>query len=234
MRAGGSQSRPAAGFTLLELLVSLALSMLLLTIISAAVYQLGREWNRSQERMDAQLDLALMLLQIERSLIGAVPYHYRDQEKGESFVYFSGESDTLSWVSSVGPGERGGLTIWSLSLDEPVAPEAGDPAAAGDDEQRGVYLRSARAYVDNPAERLEDVAPVLIIAGYRLAVEYLLIVPGQDDKNEWLDEWDGDKSKSLPQAVRLTFENLDDEEYRFEVVAPIGAWMSDAVQPVYE
>ncbi len=214
------------GFTLLELLVALTLSVMLLTILSAAIYQIGREWNSTQSKMDDQLDTTLILLQIERALIGANPYHFKD-ENGESKIYFLGESKQLSWVSSVGPGNRSGLTVWQLKNEN----EKSNGELKGG---RGIYVKSVTAYVDDPEERLEDIDSHLLLEEYRFEFNFLDIDPDDNGKEEWLDEWDGFEKLSLPRGVKIIVQRRDGAGEKLIIVAAIDAWQHATIQPKRE
>jgi general secretion pathway protein J len=200
------QQHRQTGFTLIEITLALALTALLLGLLSASVYMVAEDWNRNSDVLDQSLDEALSILQVDRALHGAFPHSYTDEESLARLIYFIGEDDYLSWVSAVSPQRTAGLTVWELF---PV-----------DDE--GVYLTLVPAFTDNPAERLEEAEPELILPNYTVEFSYLY-----EDLNEsklWQEEWLGEDLLSLPLAVYAHFTPMrayrDDNE-ELEIVARI-------------
>ncbi|HJO12937.1 MAG: prepilin-type N-terminal cleavage/methylation domain-containing protein [Gammaproteobacteria bacterium] len=194
------------GFTLIEIILALALTALLLGLLSTSVYIVAEDWNRNSDVLDASLDEALAVLQVDRALHGAFPHSYADDDTLSRLIYFVGEDDYLSWVSAVSPQRTAGLTVWELF--------------AVDDE--GVYLTLVPAFSDNPTERLEDAEPVLILPNYTVEFSYLY-----EDFNEdrlWEEEWLGEDLLSLPLAVYAHFipmDEFDEVKEEMEIVARI-------------
>ena len=87
--------KPQHGFTLIEVLLALALTALLLTLLSTGMYVVARDWNDNTERLDTKLDESLAILQIERALIAAFPHSFNSTETLLREVYFDGEDDRL-------------------------------------------------------------------------------------------------------------------------------------------
>ena len=54
--------KPQRGFTLIEVLLALALTALLLTLLSTGMYVVARDWNENTDRLDAKLDESLAIL----------------------------------------------------------------------------------------------------------------------------------------------------------------------------
>ena len=141
---------PQRGFTLIEVLLALALTALLLTLLSTGMYVVARDWNENTERLDAKLDESLAILQIERALIAAFPHSFNSTETLLREVYFDGEDDRLSWVSTVSPQRLAGLTAWSIDAvsDEGIG--------------EGIGVRTAPAFSDDPSARLDNVETRII------------------------------------------------------------------------
>lgn len=179
------------GFTLIEIILSLALTALLLSLLSTGMYSVMNDWENDTAALDASLDETVAILQLERALQGAFPHSYQDYETLGRFVYFDGQDDTLSWVSTVSPQRSGGLTAWRLE--------------SVDDE--GVYLRLAPAMSDNPQARLEDTEPVLLLENYTAAFSYLY--EELDFSKQWRDDWPGVDLQALPLAVHVLLTPTD-------------------------
>lgn len=199
--------RAAGGFTLVEVILALALTATLLGLLSTGVYVVARDWNSSADRLDRNLDEALSILQIDRALHGAFPHGYIDPETSTRYVYFTGEDDYLSWVSTVSPQRQPGLMTWELFSNE-----------------EGVHLSLAPAYSDYPGERLEQAEAELILPNYQAS--YSFLYQELDESRQWRDDWFGEEMQSLPLAVHVVFTPIDDRNgtlEELEVVARIAS-----------
>ncbi len=201
------------GFTLVEVMLSLALTAMLLGLLSTGVFIVAEDWNRNSDVLDEELDQALALLQIDRALHGAFPHSFTNRDTLSRQIFFMGEENSLSWVSTVSPQRTPGLTAWELfSVND-----------------EGVYLRLAPAYSDNPAERLEYAEPSLILPGYDIEFSYLF----QEYENAlaWTDSWDGTDSLNLPMAVYVRFISFEDETNHLEVLARVRNNIHRSIRP---
>lgn len=201
------------GFTLVEVMLSLALTAMLLGLLSTGVFIVAEDWNRNSDVLDEELDQALALLQIDRALHGAFPHSFTNRDTLSRQIFFMGEENSLSWVSTVSPQRTPGLTAWELySVND-----------------EGVYLRLAPAYSDNPAERLEYSEPSLILPGYDIEFSYLF----QEYENAlaWTDSWDGTDSLNLPMAVYVRFISFEDETNHLEVLARVRNNIHRSIRP---
>ena len=201
--------RPARGFTLLELLISL----MLISLVSLGVYgalgfganALERGTSRSIENQRVRAALALIV----RKLKSAYPLMLLVD--GERLVYFFGGEEELRFVASADRPEIGGLEKVSYFIKEDEDGEHGLwmrisaptlPADLAEEREGSLYLE---------AEVLSDVD--------ELVWEYF----GQrqnEDEEAWHETWSGEEEPKLPQAVRLSWRaqvsNLPNE-WRIEV-----------------
>lgn len=206
--AGRRSSLPikSQGFTLIEVILALALTATLLGLLSTGVYVVAQDWNRNSDRLDRNLDEALAILQIDRALHGAFPHGYTDVESLTRYVYFVGEDDYLSWVSTVSPQRQPGLMAWELFSTE-----------------EGVQLTLAPAFSDYPGDRLDQSEPQLILPNYTASFRFLY--DELDESRQWRDDWLGEDMQSLPLAVYVRFTPIDDQQgtlEELEVVARIA------------
>lgn len=204
------------GFTLIEVILSLALTSLILGLLSTGVYIVAEDWNRNSDVLDKSLDEALVILQIDRALHGAFPHSFTNEENLSRQIYFFGEDDYLSWVSTVSPQRTAGLTTWELYSD----PES------------GVHLSLVPAFSDDPTQRLSQSEPRLILEGYDIEFAYLFEDLG--DSKVWRDEWVGEEMLGLPLAVYVNlipFDEYEDIKEPIEIVARIKNNQHRSIRP---
>ncbi len=199
------------------MLLALALTATLLGLLSSAVFIVASDWNRDSNTLDRHLDQSLSILQLDRALHGAFPHSWMDEQELIRRVYFRGEDDNLSWVSTVSPQRTPGLTAWQLFND----PEL------------GVALKLAPALSDNPEVRLDQAEPVPLLPGYQARFRYLYTE--LDESRPWVDQWFGDETLALPLAVHVLLEPLleppDEQNQTMEIVARIRNWEHRSIQP---
>ena len=206
----------ADGFTLVEVLLSLSLTTVLLSLLSGGMFIASGEWSRSSENLELRIDRNLSLLQFERALQGAFPHSYANSESLAREIFFSGESDSISWVSTVSPQREPGLTAWRL-YNEPSL---------------GIMLQLAPAFSDNPQLRLNEAEPSLVLPNYRLQVRYL--TPAGERQMEWSPVWYGPELMSLPSAIYLEMipENSRVNLGRAELLTSLRSNSHRSLQPI--
>ena len=201
-----------SGFTLVEVILALALTTLLLGLLSSGVFIVTGDWNRNADVLDESLDEALAVLQIERALHGAFPHSYTNMETLSRQLFFSGESDYLGWVSTVSAQRTPGLTAWELFNVE----------------NEGVYLTLVPAFSDDPSLRLQEAMPMLIFPDYQIEFSYLY--EELDENRLWSEEWEAEELLSLPLAVYVRLEPYDEDEEVLEVLARVRNNLHRSIQ----
>jgi len=203
------------GFTLLEIMIALTLSVVLLGMLTAGMRMVVDEWQDSNSPFESEIETSLILLQLEQALLGATPHSYIDQDTLAQNVFFIGADDSITWVSTVSPQARQEMTAWQL--------QGGD--------RDGVRLKTTPAFADDPTERLENATGVVLLPGYDMTVSYLTL--DDLDRTDWLEEWDGAEYQELPMAVRLTFSDSErPSDESIELVLPILGRQHETIQPV--
>ncbi len=202
------------GFTLLELLIALALSTMVMVTLAAGMYVVTQDWQRTGNRLETMLDDGLIMLQLERALEGTFPYTYLNRDDNKRLIFFEGDDQSLTWVSTVSLGEGSHLNVWSLS----------------EGRDGGLNLKVIPAYAGDPTERLEETEGTDILTDYRVRFEYVYIENNVgEDQTKWVEDWsiaDWEASRGqarLPNGVRLVFENQEESDLSAEVIVPIFA-----------
>ena len=209
--------RPACGFTLLELLISL----MLISLVSLGVYgalgfganALERGTSRSIENQRVRAALALIV----RKLKSAYPLMLLVD--GERLVYFFGDEAELRFVASADRPEIGGLEKVSYFIKE-------------EDGEYGLWMRISAPTL--PADLAEEREGSLSLEAEVLSDvddlvwEYFGQRQGEDEAT-WHESWNGEEEPQLPQAVRLSWRaqvsNLPNEwqiEVPIQVREPIA------------
>jgi len=202
------------GFTLVEMLLAISLSTLVMLTLAMGMNMVLKDWGRSSDYLEDNLEITLTLLQIERALNSAFTHVYFDQEENKEYLFFEGEEDELTWVSTVSPGRETGLTAWQLLPSEA--------------EEGGIDIRTVPAFAGEPLENLEDAEPLSVLPGYKAYFEYLYIdnnsQVGLKKEEKWVKKWSAKKLQVLPQVVRIRLEKIVDKvDFSQEVIAVIMA-----------
>lgn len=176
------------GFTLLELLVALAVTALAAAVAAGGLGVLGRALAREQREVSSARSLVVAHELVRGELGRALPLDWGPP--GRPLVAFQGEADRLRFVNAP-PVWRagGGLELWELALEP---------------ERRGRALRVRRAALQRDGSgfaRLVEAAPAtLATVGPDQAFAYL--EPGEGGRaGRWWPRWEG--RPRLPAAVRL-------------------------------
>ena len=198
------------GFTLLELLISLALSAIVLVILVGSFYQLSQNWQKQNNALDEQIDDALMLVEIERALSGAVAFSYRDEESAKKKTFFTGTEDTLQWTSSSSPSYNDRITIWSVKVLEQGIKLLVTPVLKGDPQQQ----------IDYAKKNIPE-SSMTLFENYQLNLHYLS--ESVDHKMQWLNKVPVENNNNFPRAIWLEFsgQRQNDDLPAFDLLVAI-------------
>lgn len=106
------------GFTLLELLIAISLTTILMTVLVVGMNLISRDWQKSNNRLEQKLDESLLLLQLEKAILGTYPYQFKTTDLAKEKVFFNGSESELSWISTVSPNRSAGLMLWRIKSAE--------------------------------------------------------------------------------------------------------------------
>jgi len=208
------------GFTLLELLISLTIfsvvSVIVYVTLNFCARAVERGETRSSENQRARAALAL----VSRQLKSAYPLVL--QAEGETFVYFLGEPDGVSFVSAAGRPEAGGLEKVTYFLRE----DRGG--------RRSLWVRTSSPTL--PADLLDDREGSIIQETEVLpdvgSIFWEYLGQGQSrgygrqrNRGEWNERWDGKKEQRLPTAIRISWKaHLGELPYEWSLEVPLNAY----------
>jgi general secretion pathway protein J len=173
----------AAGFTLLEALVAMALTGMILTAVATITAQWLPNWNRGFARVQGNEDLALGL---ERLIADVAAAEYVSVNREAAQPVFEGTDHSVIFVrSALGPNARSGLDIVRIIANV-------SPAGPSLVRTRAAFAPIVKDLSDQP---LFGDPVVLLRAPYLVSLAYA----GPD--RIWNDTWRGESR--LPGAIRV-------------------------------
>ncbi|HXG15171.1 MAG TPA: prepilin-type N-terminal cleavage/methylation domain-containing protein [Calidithermus sp.] len=177
--------RAPRGFTLLEVLIALAIVASLVAIAFGGLRVAVAAWDQGQDRAEVHQHLRGVTMLLDRALAAAYPYRAPLGQAPEPVVLFRGEPARLEFVTGAPP----------LPPAVPVAFTAVVLALERDDPPALVV----RQRVLPNRDPFADAAVILRDPEVsRLAFRYL------DGAGVWQDEWDAEARGGLPQAVQVS------------------------------
>lgn len=173
------------GFTLLELLLALAIAGALLLILFGSLRVGLAAWRQGEERAEAHQHLRSLSELLAGSVAAAFPYHQSGPQGGEARVQFKGEEGRLSFVTFSPP----------FPLAAPVAFTA-VTLAWRDGENPGLVITQKAL----PNFDLFEEAEPIFVDGAVTAVRFRYL----RSEGGWEEGWDGAAEAGLPQAVQIS------------------------------
>jgi prepilin-type N-terminal cleavage/methylation domain-containing protein len=187
-RTRSSHTRGDAGFTLVEVLVALALTGLCVAMFPGMLRLGTRAWE-AQGELERAGDAGLALLAVEQKLAAALPLSDLDPETRRQRFGFSGDQRRLAFVAASDNGPSGaGVYRWHL-----------EPASIQD---TGLMLRVALFGAGSSAAAetrllVRDATPVRF--------RYHGSQPLGDEPAQWHDAWT--RVDGLPGLVEITIDS---------------------------
>jgi general secretion pathway protein J len=173
------------GFTLLELLIALAIVGALLAIAFGGLRVALAAWAQGEDRAEVHQYLRSIALVLGRAVGAAYPYRAAAGDAPEAVVLFRGTAERVELVTLAPP----------LAGSSPAAFTA-VVIAMEDEEGPALVVRQRVLPNRHP---FSEAAVVLRDPGVdRLELAYL------DAQGAWQEQWDAEADGTLPRAVRMT------------------------------
>jgi general secretion pathway protein J len=178
--------RPRAdqGFTLVELLLALAIVGALLAIAFGGLRVAVGAWQRGEDRAEAHQHVRSVALTLARAMSAAYPYRASRSLAPDPVVLFAGTDKRVEFVSQAAPFPFAipiAFTAVVLTLD--------------DGGEGGLVVRQRALPNQEPFDKAEIV--------YRDATVSALKFAYLDEGGSWKDSWDGAEAKATPKAVKI-------------------------------
>ena len=178
-------TRDRRGFTLLEVLIALAIVGALLVIALGGMRVALASWRQGEDRAEAHQHVRGVVLQLARTVGAAYPYLGPRTSDLESVVLFFGDKTHLEFVAQSPPFPFAApiaFTAVVISLDETAA-------------QPGLVILQRPLPNQNP---FVDAVPV-----FRDPAVTSISFAYMDASGSWLEAWDGQNANAAPRAVRI-------------------------------
>jgi general secretion pathway protein J len=173
------------GFTLVELLIALAIVGALLAIAFGGLRVALAAWQKGEDRAEAHQHARGVALIVARAIGAAYPYRGTRSEAPESVLLFKGTSTRLEFVTQAPPVPLGApIAFTALAIEV----ETGD--------EPGLTLRERALPNWSPFTE----AKVVLRDPELASVDFKYL----DDSGAWRETWDAEAERGLPVAVRVT------------------------------
>lgn len=208
------------GFTLLELLISLTIIAVMMTIIFGALRTGVRAWEKGEKSVESQQRCRIVLSMIQRQL-SAISLFDLQGLKNKPF-YLKGDELRLQFLSGVSlvPANEFGMVYVQYRI------------LRDGERQRVMFYEKNMALLSkemNPDDIPESDFYPLFSDVYDFRFEYLQALPAKDALNpefEWLPVWEPEEQPEFPLAVRIVFQETADS-LPFYTVVPVKREMKE-------
>lgn len=193
------QRRIKHSFTLVEMVVAMAVMMLVALIVGTAGKLFYDGYARSQ-RGAARLKEYMAIDRLwDGAVRNAVPFEWTDEDNKSRFV-FEGKSDSVMFTTlRRADGDAPGALVFiriGLEEDELVAYYSYYPRPPWDS-----------AYGSDATEKFTREVIAANVAG--VSFQYAEVGETEDADIDWIDEWNEEEHAAIPLAIRMTVEWKD-------------------------
>lgn len=223
----GKEGPLSAGFTLLEVVVTMTILGLILLIVFGA-FRVGLStWDKGEQTREEYQRQRTATQLITRQIKSMVPYKIKTQKAEGDYLAFDGKSQSLKFVSTLSlKAMRPNGFVFAIYEYKEGGPEGGRLVAY---EKRVV---NKDFFEEGPKEE-EGVTLLEGLSDFRL--EYFREEDAEKTRAEaWLDDWNAKEEKELPAALRvkITFKNgrSEQEEAPLTLLSSIAARRYDEVK----
>ncbi len=177
------------GFTLLELLIAITLSILLLAVLGAAMRLGYKSQEKGAERSEVTQKVRILEDRIAWIIRGAYPLYLNKTD--EKKIFFDGKSDRAGFVTSsidshgTGPEDLAGLKWVSIFTDS-----------------EGLKIREKVFFLEDVFDDSKGNVYLLDPEVKKIEFEFFEIKEGEK-QGSWVSEWIPGDKETIPSAVRV-------------------------------
>ena len=172
-------------FTLIEMVVSLGILLMILTISAMALSVVQRTWKSTADYEASLKQYRTIDLIVDVAFRNAIPFYWRDRNNKEVMI-FSGEPDavTLAYLHRINDRREGGIRFLRLFRQN----------------RRLIAEYRKLPFLYDGAEEFEFEREIIAENVTDLSFIY---ADRRDDRLEWLESWDAEQMKNLPLAIQM-------------------------------
>lgn len=177
------------GFTLLELLIAITLSILILVVLGAAMRLGYKSQAKGTERSEVTQKMRILEDRISWLIRGAYPLYLNKTD--EKKIFFDGKSDSAGFVTSstdahgTGPEDLAGLKWVSIFTDSD-----------------GLKIREKIFFLEDVFD--DSKGKVYLLDPEVRKIEFEFFEIKEDEKEgSWVSEWDPSDKEMIPSAVKV-------------------------------
>lgn len=211
----------SAGFTLLELIISLTIIAIIAMMVQNGFRLSVGAWEKGESAIEEQQRYRYALELIQRQLSSCLPHTSSKKVKTDSDVVFKGDDASLEFVSRMSLLSRESSGMIRVRYHVEVKDDGKSVLLA----ESRLVDRLSLSFQDEPGE--EDWHTLL--SGLRdFTFDYLTGLATEDilgDASNWESSWgDSDEHKGLPLALRVRFQ-ANEKLKPLYLVIPVGKGM---------
>jgi len=178
------------GFTLLELLIAITLSILILVVLGSAMRLGYKSQAKGTERGEMMQKMRILEDRIAWLIRGVYPFYLKKPD--EKKIFFDGKSDQVGFVTSsidthgTGPEDTAGLKWVSIFVDS-----------------EGLKIREKIFFLEDVFD--DSNGKVYLLDPEVRKIEFEFFEIKEDEKQgSWISEWDPSDKETVPAAVKVT------------------------------
>jgi len=181
--------RKNKGFTLIELVIALTLSIVIVVILLAAMRLAYKSQAKGAEKVEMAQKFRLLGDRITWMIRGAYPFFVKKPDKQK--LFFEGKAGKIGFVTTSvdsygkGPEDLAGLKWVSLFTD-----------------REGLKLREKVFFLEDVFDDSGGKVYLLEPGVKKLELEYYDIPKGEK-QGDWVSAWDPDDKQYIPAAVKF-------------------------------
>ena len=199
-------NKPGAGFTLLELMISLTIMGLVLVLVFGAFRIGSRAWERGERDVEVRQRERVVLNLWKRQTASACPkeIHPKEEEPAFSMRGDSGAVEFVSCISALSPSRSGMVHVRYEVLEA----EEGEGLALRLYEKDLIRLSWDR----NPEKWEKADVHLLIPSAEKIAFSYLKPATDREAAPGWQEHWMPEEDPGLPLAVQIHYQRHGDSD----------------------